>query len=58
MELILGWDVLVGLARGFAQVNDGVFVGCKDVAAIPRLAPGLDLAGASELSPEAIDCSL
>lgn len=56
--LVLGWAELVGLARGFAQVSDGVFVGCRDAAAIPRLAPGLDLAAVSDLSLEAIDSSL
>ncbi|HEX5504297.1 MAG TPA: hypothetical protein VFW96_16850 [Thermomicrobiales bacterium] len=56
--LVLGWNDLVGLARGFTQVINGVFVGCKDAATIPRLAPGLDLAATSELSLEALDSSL
>jgi hypothetical protein len=37
----LGWDELVALAQAFRQVIDGIFVGCRDPAAIPSLGRGL-----------------
>jgi hypothetical protein len=56
--LILSWQMLVLLVRGFDQVINTVIVGCQEVSKVPILKPDIDLDTPCEIVLELIDSSV